>query len=380
MSSPSRERYLGGIAMPQPRSATDSSGTAGPGTPRSSSSLDRDPRTVSGVLTSPGPPNGTTSSYGPGGGSLGWQAQTGGEGSRRQSTSEDRAHSGFNSVNQSPTSQASSSRHIIHGEGDGGMRGQGGGGGGGLGQTSKLPRITTSVPDPNDDGPRSAPIAGPLRPPVLAMNGPMRSSSSPDPWTTSASASNNDRISPIDTRPPPLLGNPYPAPSLQFPTPQLPAPPRRSSHQNYQNQNQNPASSAFPPSGQNASAERQDRSLGSQSSHHSLSASNAASSDVTTNADTSSQRGKETRQGRSREPTYCGQCNQVVHGQFVRAMGKVYHLNCFRCKVSMILAVCVEICLLISGRTVTRWSRRNSSRWRMEKECTPYASETTLRG
>ncbi|KAI9636708.1 uncharacterized protein MKK02DRAFT_25397 [Dioszegia hungarica] len=38
------------------------------------------------------------------------------------------------------------------------------------------------------------------------------------------------------------------------------------------------------------------------------------------------------RVGRSRDPTYCGQCNLVVHGQFVRAMGKVYHLNCFRCK------------------------------------------------
>jgi hypothetical protein len=33
------------------------------------------------------------------------------------------------------------------------------------------------------------------------------------------------------------------------------------------------------------------------------------------------------------EPTYCGQCGQVVHGQFVRAMSKVFHLNCFRCKV-----------------------------------------------
>jgi hypothetical protein len=44
---------------------------------------------------------------------------------------------------------------------------------------------------------------------------------------------------------------------------------------------------------------------------------------------------REHRVGRSKgEPTYCGQCGQVVHGQFVRAMGKVFHLNCFRCKVS----------------------------------------------
>jgi len=35
------------------------------------------------------------------------------------------------------------------------------------------------------------------------------------------------------------------------------------------------------------------------------------------------------------EPTYCGQCGQIVHGQFVRAMSKVFHLNCFRCKVGL---------------------------------------------
>jgi hypothetical protein len=42
----------------------------------------------------------------------------------------------------------------------------------------------------------------------------------------------------------------------------------------------------------------------------------------------------QTRSSKRGEPTFCGQCGQVVHGQFVRAMGQVYHLNCFRCKVS----------------------------------------------
>ncbi|ORX39091.1 hypothetical protein BD324DRAFT_576998 [Kockovaella imperatae] len=36
--------------------------------------------------------------------------------------------------------------------------------------------------------------------------------------------------------------------------------------------------------------------------------------------------------GRLDGPTACGQCGQGVRGQFVRAMGKVYHLQCFRCK------------------------------------------------
>jgi hypothetical protein len=30
----------------------------------------------------------------------------------------------------------------------------------------------------------------------------------------------------------------------------------------------------------------------------------------------------------------CGACGKPVKGQFVRAMNKVFHLNCFRCRVS----------------------------------------------
>lgn len=321
--------------MPTPRTAggsTSGDGGGGGGTPRSS--MDRDPRVqqnVNGVLTSPGPPTGTTSSYGPG--SLGYgYGQREGEGSRRGSEDRDRArsgHSGAGSVNHSPTSVASSSRHVIHGgePGAGGMMGSRGTQGvanlwpaGGGSTTSKLPRITTSVAEGNGEGPRSAPVSGPLRPPS-AGNGPIRSSTSPDPH---AAASHSQGGSPIDGRPQHAPGNPfYPAPSLQFPTPQLPVPPRRSSHQNHLHNDIQVAS------------DRHERPLGSQSSHHSLSASNAAT-ETTSSVQAASEAGrdKDMRVGRSRDPTYCGQCNLVVHGQFVRAMGKVYHLNCFRCKVS----------------------------------------------
>lgn len=37
---------------------------------------------------------------------------------------------------------------------------------------------------------------------------------------------------------------------------------------------------------------------------------------------------------RSGSTTYCAKCGLTVHGQFVRALHQVYHLDCFRCKVS----------------------------------------------
>lgn len=37
---------------------------------------------------------------------------------------------------------------------------------------------------------------------------------------------------------------------------------------------------------------------------------------------------------RSGSTTCCAKCGNTVHGQFVRALHQVYHLDCFRCKVS----------------------------------------------
>jgi hypothetical protein len=42
---------------------------------------------------------------------------------------------------------------------------------------------------------------------------------------------------------------------------------------------------------------------------------------------------------RSGSTTCCAKCGNTVHGQFVRALHQVYHLDCFRCKVSHPAAV-----------------------------------------
>lgn len=150
---------------------------------------------------------------------------------------------------------------------------------------------------------------------------PIRSSSSPDPRTGANSAQSSPVSSPTDFRfsgASPVLGHPLgppasgsrgPSPSglSSSPLPPSAIPPRVSSHQDLQEQR-----------------------LGSQSSHQSLAES--TKSGATVKDGTGSSSGHTPRRGRG-EPTYCGSCGQVVHGQFVRAMGKVYHLTCFRCTV-----------------------------------------------
>ena len=40
------------------------------------------------------------------------------------------------------------------------------------------------------------------------------------------------------------------------------------------------------------------------------------------------------RTGKTKNAPSCAKCNQLMTGQFVRALGTVYHLHCFRCRVS----------------------------------------------
>jgi hypothetical protein len=278
-----------------------------------------------------------------------------------------RRPSSSSSAHQSPASASTSSssrHHVARGEVD--THGWptpsvGGVGVGGYPSPRQLPRITTSSPGPSGDG--DGPRSAPPRPPnglLPRESQPLRSSSSPDPRTPSYPGS--ERSSPTEPRPyfaggpAPVLGSPFPVPRPHRPTASptntpLPIPPRKSSQTDL------------------------DRVLQSQNSHTSLS--DGGHSDATQSASTLTPR--EQRTGRSRDPTYCGQCGQVVHGQFVRAMGKVFHLNCFRCKVSTPTRphqVIVDDSTLTLCRTATRSSRKSSSPSKNPTACSPSASAT----
>ncbi|WVQ93265.1 hypothetical protein IAU59_000331 [Kwoniella sp. CBS 9459] len=283
------------------------------------------------------------------------------------------------SIHNSPTSISSSSRHHIHRHGED-SQGQGSSGAIPPDQRSKLPRITTSNPDGveaegsgsgSGQGPRSAPITGPLRGLSNGVsaganggNGPLRSSSSPDPWTTTHSQKSSPSNSPIDHRPnfasptsggpngqghqPPALGAPFlhaqhSGQSDQYQhqysrrtSPGRPEPLRLSSDQHRERD----------ANGTRDRSRDRERTITAQQSSQSLQQYDTGSrsrsgSDTQGNAHASAVAGANAQpslvwpQPRTRREggtTYCGQCGQVVHGQFVRAMGKVYHLNCFRCK------------------------------------------------
>lgn len=282
-----------------------------------------------------------------------------GAGSRNGHQQMSEASSSRLSIHDSPVSASSSSRHDPRNGWTGQQQQpqtqpaymQAGTGGSSSGSSSsanygKLPRIQTSnvdsprrrgEDDNHSNGPHSAPLDGPLRPPDSQQSGqrfaggPLRSSSSPEPWSTNSRGSSPSH-SPIDHRPNMTAGYPTrngiasydPAPgSITMPIPQLPT--------------------------RKSSVTDKARPLTPQSSHPSLAGSSKngspstptasrATSDgppVTSVSDGRSATGGPTPKANKRhEPAQCGQCGNVVHGQFVRAMGKVYHLNCFRCKVS----------------------------------------------
>lgn len=187
-------------------------------------------------------------------------------------------------------------------------------------QPVRLPRITTV----NVDAPQSGPQSAPLRPNQSRNlmpngsengNGPIRSSSTPDPWLD-RSPRESPSGSPIENRPNPVLGppqsssrGPSPVGSSRNPLPPLAIPPRRSS---------------------------QIDKVGGMSTASSSQSLSDTDLSTPTNITPLAFPVPQTRSSKRGEPTYCGQCGQVVHGQFVRAMGHVYHLGCFRCKVGVI--------------------------------------------
>ncbi|WWD21117.1 hypothetical protein CI109_105598 [Kwoniella shandongensis] len=251
------------------------------------------------------------------------------------------------SIQNSPTSASSSSRHHIHRYGPS----VGGEDAHSSASTTRegmrLPRITTSNVESNDgesSGPRSAPTIRPLRPPPPppnGSNGPLRSSSSPDPRTTHSQRSSPSN-SPIDHRPnfaanSGVVGQQQQS-TLVLGSPYLTSNPQETSRRPSPSRSNHPVP-GLPRQISDRGERERERTITPQASHHSLSDS------AYNNNDTSTAQSSESGQGlgqptlawpqprtRREGTTYCGQCGQVVHGQFVRAMGKVYHLNCFRCK------------------------------------------------
>ncbi|ODN74597.1 hypothetical protein, variant [Cryptococcus amylolentus CBS 6039] len=184
--------------------------------------------------------------------------------------------------------------------------------------SARLPRITTSSMDDADNlrgeesGPRSAPAGHQARAANGQGSAPIRSSSSPDPWANKPRDSSST-ISPVDARPNLAGGVPGGGAARQQGSllPYAPSIDRRAS----------PASAGRPLPPRQGS----DRSTHSHSS--------AANAETTTPSGEPLLQWPQPRTTRREGgSTSCGQCGQVVHGQFVRAMGKVYHLNCFRCK------------------------------------------------
>ena len=77
--------------------------------------------------------------------------------------------------------------------------------------------------------------------------------------------------------------------------------------------------------------------------------------------------------GKSSSQRICMKCNQPLTGQFVRAIGGTYHLECFKCQVHSPTMTCRELALILltglradccikvlSGR-LGRWQRTVSS-------------------
>lgn len=257
------------------------------------------------------------------------------EGSRRNSMTS-------GSIHHSPSSLCGSSRHLARFDEQGSLQTAGElptRGEPGFVGSARLPWITTSAMD-NESGPRSAPVAsGRLRSSGTG-SAPIRSSSSPDPWMNQTSQRSSPSTSPIDHRPnlaaghgqvyfqgslvPPYIHGqerrPSPASSL---TGGRPLPPRKASDQS--TSSQSPSTAA-------------------------VHLDNVGMSD--------GQPLLQWPQPRTRKEgggTICGQCGQTVHGQFVRAMGKVYHLNCFRCKVGFFLFLTCDKMAREEGGEASRW-------------------------
>ena len=207
-------------------------------------------------------------------------------------------------------------------------------------RNQQLPRISTPANDElgsEDGGPRSAPASSPLSGPVppFGQHGsqpPPRSSSTPDPRSTSGTSSPTVTSPTAETQ----EGRFFPA---------HPGPPHihDASHHVHQSQAQGgfsaPRAAFMSNTPSNSSSTAVDSTSGAGQSRRSETPTSMSSAHgpATTNATVSNAAPNQTTK-RSGSVTYCAKCGLAVRGQFVRALHQVYHLDCFRCKVSFAVA------------------------------------------
>ena len=76
----------------------------------------------------------------------------------------------------------------------------------------------------------------------------------------------------------------------------------------------------------------------------------------------------------------CGKCGGHLTGQFVRALGDTYHLECFTCHVRLHPVLCLSgraLCIDVTCRTAAKSSPRNSSLFQIHRRAsTPFAKPT----
>lgn len=168
------------------------------------------------------------------------------------------------------------------------------------------------------DGPRSAPSGGVQQGVYRAtsMSTPTRAASTPDPRTTPRSSQYHPSIQRDFSSSPPSSSRLPPPPSQQYGHHLPPGSDHSHSSHSHSPLNPNPNAQHHP-----YAHSQHSRSQQSQKSQQQLNE----------RPSTSQMSHKSSRNALGQ--TTCGVCQQPVLGQFVRAMGNVYHLDCFRCKV-----------------------------------------------
>ena len=256
-----------------------------------------------------------------------------------------------NSTGQHPAS--SSSRNARQEASDPGLAGRGAGNVSGGLMKGHLPPINTHL----QPGGRMSPSL------------PSPTSATYDP----SSSSHHSHRSSLLAHPRPLQPNAHSGPSSsshrQTPSPTFPPPTNSSTSSTSHRSAGGSNSHSHQPPSRPGSAASQNRLPGSSEGHELVERERDRGrrrGDSGASGESASGGGGERSGGkRTGSPTTCAKCDLPMTGQFVRALGTVYHLDCFRCLVGSSLSPLIfenEIIdfILIRNRTVTRSSPPNS--------------------